>query len=171
MSLIETLERVQVPSKANQLAVPVDDQLSEMLSCWALLDLEPTDEFQFEDPCAESSPADECERNEESSLPPPLPYFDRRERAPHPAPMIMQGVFSRIKSSPISQLCGPTTSNKLMQRKGMTQSMPNLYSSRSMYNRGIGYSVLSSFTECEGQPGKHAVRARLTEFEALLEGL
>ena len=154
---------------ARAVAVSIDDQLADMVSCLASLDLQPT-ELVFEDPCSESSIGG-CQ-NEESKLPPPRPYFDRHARTPPPAPKLMQDIFSRVKSdvTPITHRCGAST-EFVLQHKGMTQSMPNLHSSRSMYNRGLGYSVLSSATECGGKPGKHAMRARVEEFEALLEDL
>ncbi len=170
MNATTSMEKVQDTSKITRRAVLIDDQLADMISRWASLDLQPTEEFEFEDPCSDRS-SDGCDRNEESKLPPPRPYFERHMRAPASTPMPMQGVFLRVKSDPITQMCGAPTSSMLMQSRGMTQSMPNLHSSRSLYNRGIGYSVLSSATERGGQPEKHALRARVEEFDALLEAL
>ncbi len=53
----------------------------------------------------------------------------------------------------------------------MAMSMPNLHSSRSTHNRGIGYSVLSSVAESGGKQGKRDLRARIEDFESLLEDL
>ncbi len=145
-------------------------QFAATISCWALLDLQPAEEFDPEDPFKFD---DSCDLNEEPKLPLPMPYFDRRARAPAPAPMIMNDVFSRVKSDPTTQVGGAPTGNDLLQRRGMTQSMPNLHSSRSLYNRGIGHSVLSSATEFAsgGKLGKLTMRALVQEFEALLEDL
>jgi hypothetical protein len=169
MDATSTSENIAQDATKFNRAVPVKEQFANFISCWVSLDLQQTEEIGIEDPFPDSSSAAECNQNEESKMPPPVPCFDRHARAQRPAPMLMQGNLSRVKSA--SHLCGAPASITLLQRKGMTQSMPNLHSSRSMYNRGIGYSMLSSATECGGQSGKHAMRARVEEFDALLEDL
>ncbi len=160
---------IQDATKSTRLEASIHNQLADVISCWASLDLEVTEEFEFEDPCSDSS-SDDCGRNVESRLPPPMPYFDRHARTPAPPLLLNQGVFSRVNSSPTTMFVA-VAGNDLLQKKGMTQSMPNLHSSRSLYNRGIGYTVLSSATECGHEQGKHAMHARVREFEALLEDL
>ncbi len=162
MTAIATYEEVfHYASKTPRLAVHHEDQLAYMMSRWTSLDLQLTEEFNFKDPCYDQ----DCNRNEESKLPPPMPYFDRQTHAPAPAPLLARGIFSRVKSDS----GGAPNGNELLQ--GMAQSMQNLYTSRSIYNRSIGQSELSSDTECGGQQGTHAMRARVREFDTLLEGL
>jgi hypothetical protein len=161
---------VEVTSKPTRLAIPIHTQFADMISSWTSLDLEEKEEFEFEDPCSDTS--SNCSgRNVESKLPPPMPCFDRHTRKSAPSPSLIQGVISRASSSPITQKCGIPTGNELFQTRGMTQSMPNLHSSRSLYNRGIGYSLLSSASECGEKEGRRARRARVQEFEALLGDL
>jgi hypothetical protein len=167
---------IQDNSKSIPPAAPIQDQLANVISCWDSLDLEVTEEFMFEDLCSHNS-SDICGRNVESKLPPPMPFFDRRAHTPAHAytpahaPLLMQSVFSRVSSSPTMHVCGSPTGNELLQTKGMSQSMSNLHSSRSLYNRGIGYSVLSCATECGDKQGRNSMHARVQEFEALLENL
>jgi hypothetical protein len=49
----------------------------------------------------------------------------------------------------------------------MTQSMPNFRNSRSLHNRGFGFS-LSSASEFRDMKSKHLFHTRAEEFERLL---
>ena len=57
-----------------------------------------------------------------------------------------------------------------MKSAVMTKSLPNLSDVRSKYNRGIGFSVLSSTNE-SGMSGCRESSLRIAEFDKLLEGL
>ncbi len=108
---------------------------------------QPMDDLEIEDPSCDSTEYHDSE--DESNLPPPLPFFDRRVRATASAPKIMQKMLSRaILSSPTR---GGTKGRDILQARPMATSMLNLYSSRSTHNRGIGYSVLTSVMECGGK--------------------
>ena len=159
-------------SKFAASGVPFEHQLVGML---AQLDVKPVDELELEleGPCDSTTTVDyDSGDNCESDLPPPMPYFDRRTNATASAPVLLQGVLSRARSSsPNKSTCGVSRRRDVMQTRAMTMSMPNLHSSRSTYNRGIGYSVLSNNTECGGNAGKNVMRSRIEEFESLLEDL
>jgi hypothetical protein len=127
----------------------------------------PNGELEIDEPSCDSTT--ETHESEESNLPPPLPYFDRRTHAAASAPMIMQGALSRASSS--SPTRGASRRRDVFQAKAMAMSMPNLHSSRSTHNRGIGYSVLSSVAECGRKPGTRDLCARIEEFESLLQDL
>jgi hypothetical protein len=108
MNATANWEDVQNTSKATRVAVPIEEQLTDMVSRWASLDLQPTEEFQFEDPCSESS-SEGCDRNEESKLPPPIPYYDRKSHTLAPVPMLTQA--SCHGSSP-SRICAKSDRKK-----------------------------------------------------------
>ena len=125
-------------------------------------------------PCSDSAndAFDNIDITDESRLPPPMPYFDRRIYAASPAPSLIHGVLSRARSSsPCRRSPHEPRGRVLCHGGAMAQSMPNLHSSRSMYNRCIGYSMLSSASELGDKQGEQANRARVAEFDALLEGL
>ncbi len=126
-------------------------------------------EYPFSDSNEASVSSDSAE---ELRLPPPLPCFDRRIHASASAPSLMQGVLSRARSSsPSRHDPKEPRGRELCQARAMAQSMPNLFASRSRHNRGIGYSVLSNSSESGDKRGAQASRARVQDFEALLEGL
>ncbi len=133
----------------------------------AQLDQKPMEEMEMEDPSCDGT-TEAYDIGEESNLPPPLPYFDRRTHATSSAPMIMQTAISRVSSSPSNE---GKRGRDILQSRAMAMSMPNLHSRRSTYNRGIGYSVLSNAAECGDKQGKRDLRARIEEFESLLEDL
>uniref|UniRef100_A0A7S0M1T7 Uncharacterized protein n=1 Tax=Cryptomonas curvata TaxID=233186 RepID=A0A7S0M1T7_9CRYP len=145
--------------------VPIKDQLAHILSCWASLDLQPTEDFEFTDPLPDRSSG--FDRNGDLQM----TCIDRCTSAPAPASVILRGAFSRAKSSPIILMCGAPTENEIIPQQKMTSRTQNLHCIRSSYNRSIGYSVLSSSLESGGMQGMHAMRARVQEFEDLLEGL
>ena len=158
-------------SKPSAVLLPLENNLFGML---ALLDVNATNELELEDPCSDSFTEvfDSGDTSEESDLPPPMPFFDRQTNATASAPMLLQGVLSRARSSsPSRGACGAPRGRDVLQKRAMAVSMPNLHSSRSTYNRGIGYSVLTNVTECGGKQGKQALRSRIEEFESLLEDL
>lgn len=132
------------------------------------------DELELEIPCKSSTEnLGSSDSSEESRLPPPLPCFDRRAHAPVSAPSIMQGILARARSSSPSSRAEFPRGRELGESTAMTQSMPNLGSTRrSIHNRGIGYSVLSSLTERgDTQESPEARKANVSEFEGLLKGL
>jgi hypothetical protein len=134
----------------------------------------PTLNHELGYPCCDTikETLDSFDNSEESRLPPPMPYFDRRTHAAASAPTLMQTVLSRARSSSPRRGASDTPKGEEMrQARAMTQSMPNLYSSRSMHNRGLGYSVLSKVSECGVKQGEKASLVRVQEFETLLEGL
>ena len=151
-------------SKPHASLLPLENSLVGML---ALLDLNPTDGLE-----GPSSNIEDTDSGEESNLPPPMPLFDRRTNATASAPMLLHGVLSRARSSsPNRGACGAPRGRDVLQTRAMAVSMPNLHSSRSTYNRGIGYSVLANAAECGGKQGKQALRSRIEEFETLLGDL
>ncbi len=108
----------------------------------------------------------------ESRLPPQMPCFDRRVHAAAFAPSLIKGKLSRARSSsPSGRASEVPREQELRHARAMAQSMPNLHTNRSVYNRGIGFSVLSTASECGDKQGYQTSRARVQEFEALLEGL
>ena len=147
--------------------MPLEDQLVDLL---AQLDVNPTYEVELEEPSCDGHDSDD--NGEESHLPPPMSFFDRRTNATASAPVLMQGVLSRVRSSsPNRGASGAPRGRDVFQARAMAMSMPSLHSSRSTYNRGIGYSVLSKAGECGGNQGKQSLRSRIEEFETLLEDL
>ena len=163
--------QAKVEAGTRKETMPFEDQLVGMLTQLHV----PTDELEWEGPCSDiTTEDDKCEINEESDLPPPIPFFDRRTNATASAPVLLQGLLSRARSSsPNRGACGAPTrrGRDVFQTKAMTMSMPNLHNSRSTYNRGIGYSVLSNLAECGGNAGKQVLRSRIEEFDTLLEDL
>uniref|UniRef100_A0A7S0QZY8 Uncharacterized protein n=1 Tax=Cryptomonas curvata TaxID=233186 RepID=A0A7S0QZY8_9CRYP len=154
--------------ETKQSGMPCEDQLVGIL---AQLDVKPTDELEmYCDGTAEVY--DSGDNSEESNLPSPLPFFDRRINATASAPVVLQGVLSRARSSsPNRGACGAPRGRDIFQARTMTVSMPNLHSSRSTHNRGIGYSYLDNAADCGGNQGKHDLRSRIEEFDTLLEDL
>ncbi len=143
---------------------------NKLVGMRAQLDVKLADAQALDGPYTDSTEVcDSCYTNEESNLPPPMPFFDRRTNATASAPMLLQGVLSRARSSSPSR--GALGGRDLLQSRAMTLSMPNLHGSRSTYNRGIGYSVLANDTECALYQGKQSLRSRIEEFETLLEDL
>ncbi len=150
--------------KLSAMKLPFENKLVGML---ADLDVKPADEQE-----PDSNEVVECDGNsEESILPPPMPFFDRRTHATASAPMLLQGVLSRARSSSPNRGAGASGGRGILQARAMTMSMPNLHSNRSTYNRCIGYSVLANDSECGGNRGKQALRSQIDEFETLLEDL
>ena len=150
----------------------IENQLVSMI---AQLDVKTADILELEGLYSESTTEayDSSDNSEESILPPPMPFFDRRTNATASAPTLMQGVLSRARSSSPNRedACGAPRGQEVLQARTMTKSMPNLHSSRSTYNRGIGCSVLANTAECGGNRGKQLLRSRIEEFDALLEDL
>ena len=107
---------------------------------------------------------DKTSWSEESRLPAPQPFYERRASDPR-ATAFTQGVFARARSS------SPNRRAPGREFLNMTRSMPNLHVSRSLHNRGIGLSVLSNSSECGDAKGTKLLSARVKEFEALLEGI
>ncbi len=162
---------IQSSTIASALGPPIEDKL---VSTFTQLDVKLTDESDLEAPYSDSTTEiyDGGDNGEESNLPPPMPFFDRRTNATASAPMLLQGVLSRARSSsPNRGTCGVLRGRDLFKTKAMTMSMPNLHSNRSMYNRGIGHSALDSVAECGGNQGKQVLRSRIEEFDTLLEDL
>ena len=149
-------------SKASH-AVPFKDQFAHIISCWASLDLQPTDDFELADLFPDRSSG--LDRNGNLQL-----CIDRCTSAPAPASRLIRGAFSMAETSPITHMCGGQETEIIAEKK-TTRTTQKLHSCRSRYNRSIGYSMLSSASECGGMQGMHAMRARVQEFEDLLEGL
>jgi hypothetical protein len=170
------MDSTLIRTKATTMHTPYEDQLAGMLT---QLDVKPTDQLEWEGQlCYGTTEADDSsEKYAGPVLPPPKPYFDRRTNATASAPMLMQGVLSRARSSsPNRDTCGASRAvdrRDVLQSRVMTQSMPNLHNnSRSMYNRGIGCTVLSNTAECGGgRTKKQVLRTRIDEFDSLLEDL
>ena len=152
--------------------MPLEDRLVGMIE---KLGVKMPGELDLEGPCSECTTEfnDNSDNVEESDLPPPIPFFDRRSNATASAPMLMQGILSRARSnSPNRGAYGDRPRGRdVLQARAMTMSMPNLHSSRSTHNRGIGYSVLSNAGESGGLKGKQSLSARIEEFDSLLEDL
>jgi hypothetical protein len=153
-------------------AMPLEDQMVVMIE---KLGVKMPSELDLEGPCSECTTEfnDSGDNFEESDLPPPVPFFDRRANATASAPMLMQGVLSRARSNSPKRgaLADRPRGRDFLQAKAMTVSMPNLHSSRSTHNRGIGYSVLSNKGESGVLGGKQSLTARIEEFDTLLEDL
>jgi hypothetical protein len=155
--------------------LPIEETLVGMI---AQFDVTPTDVLE--------SPYSDCTTevydsgdSEESNLPPAMPFFDRRTNTTASAPMLLQRVLSRARSSSPSRgncQCGDPNelSNKgrdILQTRAMTMSMPSLHTSRSAHNRSIGYSFLFNVAEFGGDQGMQALRSRIDEFDTLLGDL
>ncbi len=142
-------------SKLSAIELPFQDKAVGML---AHLDVKPTDELELQGPCSDSNEFyDNGDTRQDSSLRPPKPF------------LLLQGVLSRAtSSSPNRGACG---GRGVLRAMTMTMTMPNLHSSRSTYNRGIGFYVLADDAECGVNRGKQALRSRIEEFETLLEDL
>jgi hypothetical protein len=144
--------------------------------CFLMLrqfDMQPTDALESDTSSCNNST--EYYNDDESILPPPMPFSNFRARATGSAPRLMQDFLSRARSlSPTrgARPLGPGANGRaVFQSITMTKSMPDLHSSRSTHNRSIGHSVLSSVAECGCRLGTHALRSRNEEFETLLDGL
>jgi hypothetical protein len=163
-----------IRTKATDMHTPYEDQLAGML---AQFDINPTDQLEWEGPfCDGTTKADDrSEKIDGSVPPPPMPYLDRRTNATASAPILLQGILSRARSSsPNRDICGAPRAvgrRDVLQSRVMTQSMPNLHNSRSTHNRGIGCTLLSNTAECGGGRAKEVLRARIDEFDSLLEDL
>ena len=152
--------------------MPFENQFeNQLVGVLAHLDLKPTEDLEFY--CDDTAEVyDNGENSEESNLPPPLPFFDRRTNAAVSAPVVLMGVLSRARSSsPNRGAYGAPRGRDIFQNKAMTMSMPNLHSSRSTHNRSIGYSNLDNAAACGGNQGKQDLRSRIEEFDTLLEDL
>jgi hypothetical protein len=73
--------------------------------------------------------------------------------------------------SPSRRDLGFPRGREMSQARSMAQSMPNLHTNRSMHNRSVGYSLLSHASECGDRREAKGSRARVQDFDALLEGL
>ena len=151
--------------------VPTNAHITGLVSQLSKLDPQLTDKLEIIESCPEI-----CDQKEESELSPPMLYFDRKTRTSVSASDSKRNLFThnilpKIKSSP--NICEDQKRNEIrvLQRNPMTQSMPNLQSNRSLHNRSIGYSVLSSTTECSVQQGKNSACAQVQSFEFLLSQL
>ncbi len=158
---------MDAPCKSFALVMSYDNQM------FHLLDVTPPEEMEVEGPyCNSNAETDNSDENgEETFLPPPMPYFDRRTNATASAPMLMQDTLSRARSSYSPESDTTPRGREILQARTMTKSMPNMHTSRSAHNRGIGYSVLSKTAECGGNRGNQVLRSRIEEFDALLENL
>jgi hypothetical protein len=160
--------------KATKIQVQYEDRLAGM---HAQLDVKSTHQLEWEEPsCDGTTEADDPNENGyESILPPPMPYFDRRTNATASAPMLMQSILSLARSVSPDKGAGVAPraigGRDIFHARAMTKSMPNLHNSRSTHNRGIGCTVLSNTAECGGTRAKQVLRARIDEFDALLDDL
>jgi hypothetical protein len=161
-------------SNTTKIQLSYEDQLAGML---AQLDVKSTQELAWEGQLCDGTTEvyDQNENGYESILPPPIPYFDRRNNATASAPMLMQGILSRARSASPDKGAGVAPravgGRDVFHARAMTKSMPNLHNSRSTHNRRIGSTVLSNTAECGGTRAKQVLRARIDEFDALLEDL
>jgi hypothetical protein len=160
-------------NKSSASGLPFQDQLVGML---AQLDAKPTEVLELEGAYSDCT-TEVCDNShdisEESNLPPPLPFYDRRTNSTSSAaPVLMQGIMSRARSSSPNRGAprGAPRGRDIFQSRAMTMSMPNVHSNRSTYNRGIGFSDLDNVAEWGGQ-GKQALSSRIDEFDSLLEDL
>ncbi len=145
------------------IVVPFDDKLADMLdrlpSC-----VQCSGDFDLQESTQESFYG-----SDESNSPPPMPYyFERRTSAPRAQPL-SSGFLLRARSSSPNRCASGISGREYLQSKAM--SMPNLLSSRSTHNRGIGLSVLTEASECGQTQGTKLRCSRMEEFEALLEGM
>ena len=107
-----------------------------------------------------------CEEDAEvpSDLPPPQIYFERQSSAP--AKLMMHNLMERRHSGVGEDLRLQPNRADLVS-KHMTKSMPNLYCSRTLHNRNIGFS-LNAVQEhgSASNPASHVL-----QFEKLLEDI
>ncbi len=102
------------------------------------------------------------------NLAPPVPYFDRRSTVYTSLLHIDENVSSG-RSHSLNRAEG-RHGRDLFRSTNMTRSMPNLSTSRSLHNRGVGIA-LSNSSECGGGKGRILLLARAEEFEQLLDGI
>ncbi len=108
----------------------------------------------------------------EARLRSPVPYVSRQAHFAASAPLLVQCILPRARSSsPRSRAPDAPRGRELRNARVMAQSMPNLFSSRSMHNRSVGYCMLSLASESGDAKGAKESRERVKDFEALLEGL
>ena len=105
----------------------------------------------------------ECEN---SNMPPPKTYV---ARSMHVKPSNLLTNLSRSQStSPPSR--GHLGREFLVSRK-ISQSMPNLHTSRSIHNRHMGYELVPEPSERSRADCKAVLQSRIEEFDNLLDEL
>ena len=110
-----------------------------------------------------SPPPEFAGEEEPSDLPPPE-MFERLPSAP--AKLMMQPVLVR-RHSEVGDDLDMQSCRAVLTSKNMSRSMPNLYNSRSLHNRSVGF-LLNSVPE---QRHKSEAVSRVLEFEMLLQDI
>ena len=146
-------ERPEVKATSDWTSDSIEIKLADMMVRFPSLDQQLSPFFTMDD----SSTLLELMEDicEETRLPPPLPYFARRLSAP-PTHLYMDEVVS---SGGAPSLDNGRSGREFLRARNMTQSMPNFRNSRSLHNRGVGFS-LSSASEFRDMKSKHLFHTR-----------
>ena len=148
-------------NKPSDPVLPIDSKIQGVIEQLTLLDV-CSQEFGFEpSDCNVEAETEEFSDDDEGDdvLPPPKPYYDRKS-----ALLPSQGLLPRSSSSQSLR----NKAREFLQSKCMTQSMPNLQSSRSQHNRVIGNSLES---RSSSSPCARSGSNRIAEFDVLMEDL
>ena len=120
------------------------------------------DKWNF-DLCLYGSEPDDESHNGCPNLPHPKPYFDRA--ANQNKSSIQPTTLTRARSS------SPNRAKNIWSTKNMSTSLPNLLSSRSTHNRGLGQLLQSDHLVRDGSQVMSTKHSRIEEFDELLENL
>ena len=152
-------------SKMVEHPLQLENAIAGIIDTFAAIDPQSVGEQELDtgiqDSCNQSDTGSEADVGEDSKMPPPLPYYERNPKGFEAA---KPGLTRSASAENLR--CEPRAKMALLSQR-MHQSMPNLYSSRSYYNRRVGSTPDFRTDEKE----KNRLQSRMDELEALLADL
>ena len=152
----DMMVRAEVSVKFHEKRISIETEIADMIS-----GLQPLENVDTTSSKGSFSFESQEREDKESHLPPPKPYYKRLSHSQTSDKHKNQRSLVRAHSSENLIKEAPC----MLRSKAMTQSMPNLQSSRSHYNRVIGNSLNSSSSTLDSTWDRKA------EFEELLDNL
>jgi hypothetical protein len=115
----------------------------------------------------ESLIVNDLHSTEDSHMPPPKPCFVKNAQ-PQSSPGLLTNL---VRSQSLSPRSRGQTARSFVVSRNMSQSMPNLQSTRSTHNRSMGLTSLLEPSKLVVSEQKAKLQSRMEEFESLLEDL